>query len=211
MDKGINNTSDKRETIQYYDIFFGLFNCFVMSFMVLLIPNNLILEILAFVFIVIIAIGIIFTFKKKNPFNPYFVFGALICGSFYALPGLFMIPLTNFSYGILDFIIFGITISEIFYIVIRTKDSPLLENLSRLTYVGDAVRSGRAHYDPSIHYILTDPDIAKSHQQQALEAELKKTQERKDYNKKYKRDWIILINTISVIGFYICYFSIIFQ
>ena len=211
MIEGTNHTSDKRETIQYYDIFFGLFNCFIMSFMIFLIPNNLILVILAFVFIAIITLGIIFTFKVKNPFNLYFVSGALICGSFYAIPGLFMIPLMNFSYGFLDYIIFGITISEIFYIVIRTKDSPLLENLSRLTYVGDAARSGRAQYDPSIHYVLSDPDIAKNYQQQALEAELKREQERKDYNRKNNRDWIILINIISVVGFYICYFSIIYQ
>jgi hypothetical protein len=68
----------------------------------------------------------------------------------------------------------------------------------------------RAQYDPSIHYVLTDPKILESYREQALADELKEIQKVKDFYKKNKRDWIISISIISVIVFYICYFSSIF-
>ena len=205
MEKEIKTISDKRETIQYYDIFFGLANSFIMSFMVLLIPKYLVLVIAAHAFIIIIAIGIIYTFKIKNLFYIYFVFGAILCGAFYVLPGILIIPFSNFVYGIIDYIIFCIGILEIFYIIIRSKDSSLIEHMSRMSII-----KARAQYDPSIHYVLTDPEILKNYQEQALATELKERQELKEFHKKTKRDWIIAISSISVIGYYVCYFSSMF-
>jgi hypothetical protein len=59
------NLPDKRESIQYYDLFFGLSNSFVMSFMIFLIPKYIILVILAYVFTFLIAGGMIYIFQKK--------------------------------------------------------------------------------------------------------------------------------------------------
>ena len=200
-----DNTSDKRETIQYYDIFFGLSNSFVMSFMVLLIPKFLVLVIVAHAFIIIIAIGIIYTFKIQNPFYTFFVFGAILCASFYVLPGILIIPFSNFPYGIFDYIIFGIGLLEIFFIIIRSKDSTLIEHMSRMSTI-----KARAQYDPSIHYVLADPSILQSYKEQALATALKEKEEMKEFYKKTKRDWIISISSLSVLGYYICYFSSLF-
>ncbi|MHA2008055.1 MAG: hypothetical protein ACXABO_11915 [Promethearchaeota archaeon] len=201
----IETKPEKRETIQYYDIFFGLSNTFAMSFMVLLIPKYLFLVIIAHIFIILLIAGIIHTFAINNPFYTFFVFSAIIGGSFYVLPGILIIPFGGFINGIFDYIIFGIGLLEIFYIVIRSKDSTFIENMSRMS----TIRS-RAQYDPSIHYVLTDPKILESYREQALADELKEIQKVKDFYKKNKRDWIISISIISVIVFYICYFSSIF-
>jgi hypothetical protein len=147
-------------------------------------------------------IGIIFTYLKKNPFYLVFVYGAFLCGSFYAVPGIFAIPTTNFSYGIFDYIIFGISISEIFYIMVKLKGSTFLETYSKLALIRD-----RAQYDASLYYALADPDSLRIQGQKALANELKEKQKKEDYYKQYKRSWIISISVISVIGYYIAYFS----
>jgi hypothetical protein len=117
------------------------------------------------------------------------------------LPGLLLFPFSGFVNGVFDYIIFGIGILEIFYIIIRTKDSTFIEQMSRMS----TIRS-RAQYDPSVHYVLTDPEIVKGYQEHYLAEELKKKQEMKDFHKKNKRDWIIGITSLSIIGFYTCYF-----
>ena len=58
----------KRDNIQYYDVFFGLFNSFVMGFLIIIMQKNLILVIVAYAFTLIMVVGIIFTFKRENPF-----------------------------------------------------------------------------------------------------------------------------------------------
>lgn len=202
MEMNDNNTSNKREIIEYFDIFFGLFNCFVMSFMVLIILNSLILAFLAHIFLLILTIGIILTFIKKNPFYMVFVIGAILCGAFYSLPGILIIPTTNFSYGFFDYLIFGIAICEMLYIMIKLKDSKLLDTWGKMALIRD-----RAKYDASLYYVLSDPGSLKIQKQQALADESKEKQIEDDYYKQYKRSWIISISVISVLGYYIAYFS----
>lgn len=202
MEKENNHTSKKRETMQYFDLFFGLSNSFVMSFMVLIIYMSLNLVIVAHIIIIILIVGMIFTFLKKNPFYAYFVISTILCGAFYSLPGILIIPATRFSYGIFDYIIFGVAILEIFYLIFKFKDSSLLDTWGKMSLV-----SSRGQYDASLHYILTDPETLRIQEQKALAEESKEKQKREEYYKKYQRSWIILICIISVIGYYAIYFS----
>jgi len=202
MEEKENGSPDKREINQYFDMFFGLFNSFVMCFMISILGNNLVLVAVGYSFALIMATGIILTFIVKNPFYTYFTLGALVCGSFYTLPGLFVIPTTNFQYGIIDFIIFGLTIPEIYFIIILCKDSSFLE-----AYGKQALIRERAQYDSSLHYALMDPETIQMQQQQTLEAELKEQQRKQEYNKKYHGILIKSVSIISVIGFYSVYFS----
>jgi len=197
-----NNTSDKRGVMQYFDLFFGLANTFVMSFMVLILLGSVILAFLAHIFIFILMIGILLTFLKKNPFYLVFVYGTILGGCFYALPGVFVIPLENFSWGVFDYIIFGIGITEIFYIVIKLKDSTLMETYSMMSLIRE-----RGAYDASIHYVLRDPEVLRMQEQIALENESKEKQKKEEYGKQYKKSWIISICIVSVIGYYMAYFS----
>ncbi|MFX0028685.1 MAG: hypothetical protein ACFE8B_05720 [Candidatus Hermodarchaeota archaeon] len=194
--------------MQYYDAFFGFFNAYVMSFMVLIIPEYLLLVILAHAFIILIVIGLIYIFKTKNPFYTYFSFGAIFCGSFYALPGILLIPLNGFIYGILDYIIVGVAICELLYIVIRIKDLTFFTFRSS-SNIGTATSStsysGMVPYDSIYNYPVIDPKLQQNYQ--TLEAELKEKEEMKAYNKKTKRNWIISISCISILGYYISYFS----
>jgi hypothetical protein len=148
------------------------------------------------------VIGIIITFIVNNPFDKYFTLGTLACGSFYALPGVFLIPSTKISYGIFDYIIFGIAIPEIYFIVVLLKDSTFLE-----TYGKQAIARERGQYDASIHYALMDPKVLHAQQQQTLEAELKEQQMKRDYNKKYKSGLIKTVSIISALVFLVVYFS----
>jgi hypothetical protein len=202
MEMNDNNTSTKREIIEYFDVFFGLFNSFVMSFMVLIILTNLFLAFLAHIFVLVLMIGIILTFLKKNPFYMVFVYGSILCGSFYAIPGILVIPTTNFSYGFFDYLIFGIAILEIFYIIIKFKESNLLETWGKMSLIRD-----RAQYDASLHYVLSDPGSLRIQKQKALEDVLIEKGKKEEYYIKYKRSWILSICVISVIGFYIVYFT----
>jgi len=201
MEKNNNNISNKRERMLYFDLFFGLYNSFVMSFMVLIILVSLPLAIIAHVFIIIMLTGLVITFLKNNPFFIYFVMGTLFCGGFYSLPGIMIIPATNFSYGIFDYIIFGGAVLEIFYLVFKTKDSQLLETWGKLALIRE-----RAQYDDSLYYALNNPELGRIQEQQALEEELKEKQKKQAYYKQYKRSWIISISIISVVGYYAAYF-----
>ncbi|MHA1932133.1 MAG: hypothetical protein ACXAAH_06290 [Promethearchaeota archaeon] len=201
MDKTDNNKSKKREQMQYFDLFFGLFNSFVMSFLVLINLRSVVVALIAHVFIIFMVIGMIFTFLKKNPFYMFFIYGALLCGGFYSLPGILIIPSMNFIYGIFDYIIFGITCLEIIYLIIKTKDSALLETWGRMALIRD-----RAQYDASLSYALENPELGIIQEQKALAAELKEKQEKQEYNLQYKRTWIILISIISVVGYYLTFF-----
>jgi len=202
MEKNNNNISNKRERMLYFDLFFGFYNSFVMSFMVLIILVSLPLAIIAHVFILIMIVGLVITFLKNNPFFGYFVNGTILCGAFYALPGIMIIPATNFSYGIFDYVIFGIALLEILYLVIKTKDSKLLETWGKLAIIRE-----RAQYDASLYYALTDPEVGRVQEELTLEAELKEKQKRKEYYKQYKRSWIISLSGISAVGYYFAYFS----
>ena len=202
MENENNNKPKKREIMQYFDLVFGLYNSFVMSFMLLIIYMSSTYLIIAHVIIIIIVIGMIFTFVKKNPFYAYFAISTILCGAFYSLPGILIIPATGFSYGIFDYIIFGVAILEIFYLVFKSKDSSLFETWGKM-----ALASSRGQYDASLHYVLTDPEILRIQEQKALAEESKEQQKKDDYYKKYQRSWIILICVISVIGYYAIYFS----
>ena len=197
-----NNTiSNKRERMQYFDLIFGLYNSFVMSFMILIILVSLPLAIITHVIIIVMLAGLVITFLKNNPFFIYFVMGTLFCGGFYSLPGIMIIPSTNFSYGIFDYIIFGGAVLEIFYLVFKTKDSQLLETWGKLALIRE-----RAQYDASLYYALNNPELGRIQEQQALEEELKEKQKKQAYYKQYKRSWIISISIISVVGYYAAYF-----
>ncbi|HEC37678.1 MAG TPA: hypothetical protein ENI29_05535 [bacterium] len=202
MEMKNDDTSEKRTRMQYFDLFFGVSNSFVMSFMILILFGNVILAILAHVFIFVLIIGNFLTFLKKNPFYLVFVYGTIIGGCFYALPGIFAIPLDDFPWGIFDYIIFGIGIAEIVYIVIKLKDSTLMETYSLMSLVRE-----RGAYDASLHYVLTDPEVVRMQEQMALEKEAREQQKIDEYNKQYKKSWIISICAISVIGYYLVYFS----
>jgi len=197
-----NNSTNKRERMQYADLFFSFYNSFVMSFMVLIIVLNLTLVIITHVFIIILLIGVVITFIKNNPFFNYFVNGTLICGAFYALPGIIAIPSTNFSYGIFDYIIFAGAILEILYLIFKTKDSQLLETWGKMALIRE-----RAQYDASLYYALNDPEGARIQEEKALEMELKENLKKREYYKQYKRSWILTISSISVLGYYVAYFS----
>jgi len=197
-----NNTSNKREKIQYSDLFFGLYNSFVMSFMVLIIYMSVINLIIAHLFIIVLITGMLLTFLKKNPFYMFFVYGTLICGAFYSLPGILVIPTLGFSYGIFDYVIFGGALLEVYYLIIKTKDSTILETWGRM-----ALASSRGQYDASLHYVLTDPAILRIQEEKALAEEAKAQQKKEKYYKKHKRTWIILISVLSVFGYYGIYFS----
>ncbi len=195
METKQNQSSEKRDTIQYYDIFFALFNSFVMGFLILIMQENLILVIFAFVFTLIMLVGIVFTFKKENPFYIYFVYGTLICGSFYTLPGLFIIPWENFSFGIIDYIIFIITLPELLYLMVLFKDAG---------YAFEGMY--RARYDPNVQYLVTDPEAQERFEQQLYEAKQEKKQKQKKHFKKYKGNLLISISIICIIGFYVAIF-----
>jgi hypothetical protein len=173
-------TSHKRELIEYFDLFFGIYNAFVMSFMIVILYMSPFLVMITHLLIIIMVIGMIFTFLKRNPFFMYFVFSTLLCGAFYSLPGILIIPASNFSYGIFDYFIFGIAICEIFYFIIKTKESAL--------------------------YALENPELAQIQEEKALAAELKEKQEKQEYNRLYKKSWILIISIISALGYYIVYF-----
>ena len=173
-----------------------------MSFMVLIELKSLTLAIIAHVLIVIMIIGMIFTYLKKNPFYMFFVYGAFLCGAFYSLPGILLIPLMNFSYGIFDYIIFGVAILEIYYLIVKSKDSPLLETWGRMALIRE-----RAQYDASLHYALTNPELGRIQEEKTLAAELKEKQKKKEHYKQFKRSWIISISVIAVTGYYLAYFS----
>ncbi|KKK44367.1 MAG: hypothetical protein Lokiarch_18890, partial [Candidatus Lokiarchaeum sp. GC14_75] len=115
---------------------------------------------------------------------------------------IFVIPLENFSWGVFDYIIFGIGITEIFYIVIKLKDSTLMETYSMMSLIRE-----RGAYDASIHYVLRDPEVLRMQEQIALENESKEKQKKEEYGKQYKKSWIISICIVSVIGYYMAYFS----
>lgn len=181
---------------------FGLFNAFVMGFMIWLAQVNLSLVILSYISIMAMVVGIIITFIVNNPFYRYFTLGTLACGSLYAIPGLFMIPTTKFSYGIIDFIIFGFTIPEIYFIIVLLKDSTFLEAYGR-----QALARERGQYDASLHYALMDPRVLQAQQQQTLETELKEQQMKRDYNKKHKSALIKAVSIISILVFLGIYFS----
>ena len=199
--KNNSASNKKRERMEYFDLFFGLFNSFVMSFMVLILLRSLTLAIIAHVCIFILIIGILITYLKKNPFHIYFNLGTFACGAFYSIPGILIIPLMNFSYGIFDYIIFGITLPEIVYLIMKTKDSAFLETWGKLALIKE-----RAQYDASLYYALEAPETGRMIQQQALQEEEKERKIRQEYNKQYKRSWIITIIAISVIGYYTAYF-----
>lgn len=201
MENENNNKPKKREIMQYFDLFFGLYNSFVMSFMVLIILGILALAIIAHVCIIILITGTLITYVKKNPFHIYFNLGTFACGAFYSIPGIIVIPMMEFSYGIFDYIIFGIAILEIVYLIMKTKDSALLETWGKLALISD-----RAQYDASLYYALNAPETGRIIQQQALEEEEKERKIRQEYNKQYKRSWIITICAISIFGYYAAYF-----
>lgn len=197
-----NSIPNKRDTIQYFDLFFGLYNSFVMSFMIIIILGSLTLVIIAHIFIIIMITGIYFTYLKNNPFFMYFIMGTLLCGAFYSLPGILIIPTTNFMYGIFDYIIFGVAILEIFYIMIKLKDSDLFDSYSNMALVRD-----RGQYIASIYNVVSDPASLEIQKQKALEDELIEKGKQEEYYKKYKRTWILSISVISVIGYFMAYFS----
>lgn len=132
----------------------------------------------------------------------YFIMGPLLCGAFYSLPGILIIPTTNFMYGIFDYIIFGVAILEIFYIMIKLKDSNLFDSYSNMALVRD-----RGQYIASIYNVVSDPESVEIQKQKALEDELIEKGKQEEYYKKYKRTWILSISVISVIGYFIAYFS----
>ncbi len=195
METEQNQSSEKRDTIQYFDVFFGLFNSFVMVFLILIMQRNLIFIIIAFVFTLILVVGIIYTFNKENPFYIYFVYGTLACGSFYALPGLFSIPFENFSFGVIDYIIFITAIAEIFYLIVLFKDAG---------YAFEGMY--RARYDPNVQYLVADPEAQIRFEEHLYEAKQKKKQKQKEHFKKYKGYLLISISIISIIGFYVTIF-----
>ena len=195
METKQNQSSEKRDTIQYYDMFFALFNSFVMGFLILIMQKNLILVIIAYAFTLILVVGIIFTFNKENPFYIYFVYGTLTCGSFYTLPGLFIIPWENFSFGIIDYIIFIITLPELLYLMVLFKDAG---------YAFEGMY--RARYDPNVQYLVTDPEAQERFEQQLYEAKQEKKQKQKKHFKKYKGNLLISISIICIIGFYVAIF-----
>jgi hypothetical protein len=201
MDVKNNNSLNKREIIHYFDLFFGLYNTFVMSFMILIELRSIFLAILAHVCIIVLITGIIFTYIKKNPFFMLFVYSAFLCGAFYSLPGIIIIPMMEFSYGIFDYLIFGIAILEIFYLIFKTKDSSLLEAWGRMALIRE-----RAQYDASLHYALENPELGRIQEEKALAAELKEKQEKQEYNKLYKKSWILIISIISALVYYTAYF-----
>lgn len=197
-----NNTSTTRETIEYIDLFFGLYNSFVMSFMILIILTSLALVIIAHVFIIILLTGLIITYLKKNPFFMLFVIGNVCCGAYYSLAGILIIPSTNFSFGIFDYIIFGVGILEVFYIIIKTKDSSVIETWSRMSLL-----STRGQYDPNLYLLYNDPETLRIQEEKALVEELKEKQKKQEHYKQYRRSWIISISVISTLGYLITYFS----
>jgi len=166
-----------------------------MGFLILIMQENLILIIFAYAFTLIMVVGIIFTFKKENPFYIYFVYGTLLCGSFYTLPGLFIIPYENFSFGIIDYIIFIITIPELVYLIVLFKNTG---------YAFEGMY--RTRYDPNVQYLITDPETQERFEQQLYEAKQEKKQKLKEHNKKYKRNLLISFSVICVIGFYAAIF-----
>ncbi|MFW9896337.1 MAG: hypothetical protein ACFFD7_11075 [Candidatus Thorarchaeota archaeon] len=198
-----NSSQKKRETIEYFDLFFGLHNAFVMSFMILIILKSIILAISAHIFIIIMIAGIIYTFKLRNPFFMIFVLGPLLCGWFYSLPGIFIIPAENFRYGIVDYYILVAAILEIIYITVKLKDSALFESFSQMGVISDRGQYVASFYTEG----LTEAETLKLQQEKALVEEQKEKQERDEYNKKYKRTWIISLSIISVIGYYLSYFT----
>lgn len=141
------------------------------------------------------SIGIIYTFIKRNPFYIYFLYGNVLSGSFYSIPGLFLIPASNFSLGIIDYIIFIITIPELFYLIILFKNAD---------YAFEGMF--RASYDPNIQYLLIDPEAQERYEQQLYEAQEREKKIKKEHNKQFKRDWIITICLICMIGFYLSIF-----
>jgi len=201
METNNTSTSKKREKMEYFDLFFGLYNSFVMSFMIFIILGSLALAIIAHVFIILLITGMLITFLTKNPFKTYFSLGALACGAFYSLPGVVIIPMTNFSWGIFDYIIFGIALPEVLFLIFKTKDSALLETWGKLALIRE-----RAQYDASLYYALNDPEMGRIQQEQALEDEEKENKIQQEYYKQNKRSWIIGISIISVFGYYAAYF-----
>ncbi|MHA1987857.1 MAG: hypothetical protein ACW98D_14575, partial [Promethearchaeota archaeon] len=135
------------------------------------------------------------------PFQTYFSLATLACGAFYSLPGIVIIPMTNFSWGIFDYIIFSIALPEIVYLILKTKDSALLETWGKMALIKE-----RAQYDASLYYALNAPETGRMIQQQALKEEEEERKIRQEYQKKHKRSWIITISLISVIGYYAIYF-----
>lgn len=203
MGSTTNSSQKKRGTIEYFDLFFGLHNAFVMSFMIFIILKSIILAISAHIFIIIMIAGIIYTFKLRNPFFMIFILGPLLCGWFYSLPGIFIIPAENFRYGIVDYYILVVAILEIIYIMVKLKDSTLFESFSQMGVIRDRGQYVASFYTEG----LTDAETLKLQREKALTEELKEKQERDEYNKKYKRTWIISLSIISVIGYYLSYFT----
>ncbi|MFW9881484.1 MAG: hypothetical protein ACFFG0_51120 [Candidatus Thorarchaeota archaeon] len=195
MESKQNQSPEKRDNIQYYDLFFSLFNSFIMGFLILIMQNNLIYAIIAYVFTIIMLIGIIFTFQRKNPFYIYFVYAFIICGSFYAIPGLFIIPFEKFKFGIIDYAIYIITIPELCYLAILFKNAG---------YAFEGMY--RTRYDPNILYLLTDPEAQERFEQQRYEAKQQKIEQKKEYNKQYKRNIFLSLCVICLIGFFISIF-----
>ena len=105
-------------------------------------------------------------------------------------------------YGIFDYIIFGVAILEIFYIMIKLKDSNLFDSYSNMALVRD-----RGQYIASIYNVVSDPASLEIQKQKALEDELIEKGKQEEYYKKYKRTWILSISVISVIGYFMAYFS----
>lgn len=202
MNENKKESPYRREVNQYFHMLFGLFNAFVMGFMLWLAQVNIILVILGYISILFMVIGIIITFIINNPFYKYYTLGTFACGSIYAIPGLFMIPTTNFSYGFIDYIIFGITIPEIYFIVVLLKDSTFLE-----AYGKQALARERGQYDSSLHYALMDPRVLEAQHKHTIESELKELEMKREYNKKHKSALFKTVSIISILTFLVIYFS----
>ncbi|MFW9824536.1 MAG: hypothetical protein ACFFE4_16450 [Candidatus Thorarchaeota archaeon] len=171
--------------------------------MIFIILRSILLTMFAHIFIIILIAGIIYTFNRRNPFFMLFVLGSLLCGWFYSLPGIIIIPAESFRYGVFDYYIFGVAILEIFYIMIKLKDSNLFGSFSDMGVIRD-----RGQYIASLYSEgLSDAETLRMQEEKALAEELKEKQENDEYNKKYKRTWIISMSIISVFGYYICYFT----
>ena len=145
-------------------------------------------------FISILFLSIFITFFIKNPFYQFFCVGLLICGGVLIMPILLLLVLevlAEFSSNIIFLIPLFIELWYIYNLVKGTGMGSVAKK-SFIGQFGGFMGFGGKRLNELWHD--EDPEIRSKKILEARKAQ-------RQFEKKYKMYWIILINFICVIGF----------
>jgi len=150
---------------------------------------------LAIGFLSVLFVGIFFTYFIKNPFYLFFCVGLLICGGVLIMPILLLLVLdilNEFSSNILFLFPLIVELLYIFNLVKGTGMSSVAKKVF-IGKFGGFMAFGGKKINKFWHD--EDPEIRSKKILEARKAQ-------RQFEKKYKMYWLILISFICVIGFF---------